>query len=211
MAIRIVVADDHPIVLRGLVHLFSGEHDFAVVGQASNGEEALRLVRRHRPDVLVLDLRMPEKDGIAVLRELKEERLQTRVVVLTAVHNEALVEAIRLGIHGAVLKETAPRQLIRCVRDVHAGKKWLEPRVAAHVVDSLLERETALRSISARLTPREIEVARLVADGMQSKAVAEKLAITEGTAKLHLHHVYKKLRVQGRVALSRYIQTHGIG
>jgi len=210
MTIRVVLADDHPIVLHGLVRLFMAERDIEVVGQADNGDEALRLVRHLKPDILVLDMRMPEKDGLAVLRELKSENLPTRVVLLTAVQNDTLVEAIRLGAQGIVLKDTATRLLLRCVRDVHAGRKWLEPKIAANMVDSLLRREGEMRTISATLTPREIQVARLVAEGLHSKAVAKKLAITEGTAKLHLHHVYKKLHLEGRMALSRYVEAHGI-
>jgi len=210
MTIRLVLADDHPIVLDGLVRLFQGEVDFEVVARASNCNETLQAVRRLLPDVLVLDMRMPEKDGLAVLREMVETGIQTRVVILTALHTYDLIEAIRLGAKGVVLKETATQVLVRCVREVHAGRTWLERSVAAQTVEGLLRRDQATRAIAEALTPREMEVARYVAEGLHSKAVARKLAITEGTTKLYLHNVYRKLGLDGRVALARYMQSHGL-
>jgi DNA-binding NarL/FixJ family response regulator len=210
MLIRLILADDHPIVLDGLVQLFSAEQDFRIVACATDGDEALQAIRKFEPDIVVLDLRMPRKDGLAVLREIKREALATRVVVLTALRGDETVEAIRLGACGIVSKDMAARLLVRCVRDVHAGRKWLEKGVATHAVESLLKREAGIRAIAETLTPREWEVARMVADGLHSKAVARKLAIGEGTAKLHLHHVYQKLNLEGRFALIRYMQRHGV-
>jgi len=210
MTIRLVVADDHPVVLEGLVRIFEMQRDFEIVGTARDGDEALRVVRQVLPDVLVLDLRMPGKNGIEVMREFRRDGFAPRVVVLTAVHGEDVIEAIRLGAKGVVLKETATRLLLRCVREVHAGRKWLERSVAMQTVDVLLHRYDTTRTVAASLTPRELEVARFVADGLHSKAVAAKLEISEGTAKLHLHNVYKKLGVGGRVALAVYMHGRGL-
>jgi len=132
MSISLVLADDHPIVLDGLAQLFSAEPDFEVLGRASNGDEALDAVRRHRPDILVLDLRMPGKDGFSVLRELRRERLRTQTVVLTALAQDHITDAIRLGARGVVLKDMSPKLLVQCVREVHSGRKWLEKGAAAH-------------------------------------------------------------------------------
>jgi DNA-binding NarL/FixJ family response regulator len=210
MTIRIVIADDHPIVLDGLTKLFSAEQEFEVVASVRSGAEVLRALRRFTPDILVLDLRMPGKDGIAVLGDIKRHQLTTKVVVLTATENDDVLVAIRLGARGVVLKDMASRLLVECVRIVHSGGTWLEKSVATRAVDRLLQRELGIRSIARSLTPREVEVARMFADGMQSKHVADKLAISEGTAKLHLHHIYSKLNVRGRVALVRYMQRHGL-
>jgi DNA-binding NarL/FixJ family response regulator len=210
MPIRLVLADDHPIVLEGLAQLFGSEPDCEVVARATDGEQALQAVRTHRPDILVLDLRMPVKDGLTVLREMKSEALATNAVVLTAVDNDDLLEAIRLGARGVVLKDMASSLLLRAVREVHAGRKWIEKGTATHAMDALLERERALGEIGHTLTPRELEVARLTAQGYPNKIVAEKLSITEGTAKLHLHHVYEKLGVNGRMALLRYLRDKGL-
>jgi two-component system nitrate/nitrite response regulator NarL len=210
MPIRIAIVDDHPIVLDGLTKLFSAEADFEVVASGRNGTDVVRMVRKHTPDVLVLDLRMPGKDGIAVLGDLKRHPSSTKVVILTATENDDVLLAIRLGARGVVLKDMASRLLVECVRIVHSGGTWLEKSVATRAVDRLLQREDGIRSIAKSLTPREVEVARMFADGLQCKHVADKLAISEGTAKLHLHHVYSKLNLRGRVELVRYMQRHGL-
>jgi two-component system nitrate/nitrite response regulator NarL len=210
MTIRLVLADDHPIVLEGLEQLLSLEKDCEVVARAKNGDEALQAVRQFQPDVLVLDLRMPGTDGLAVLEEMRREALPTRVVILSAMNSDDLFEAIRLGARGVVLKDMAPRLLMQCVRTVHAGGKWLEKGVATSAVDKLLEREAGIKAVAETLTPRELQVARMIAKGVPSKTVASRLAITEGTAKLHLHHVYEKLKVEGRVELMRFMQSRGL-
>ena len=209
--IRLVLADDHPIVLAGLTRLLSLEPDFDLRGTAANGAEALRLVRELRPDVLVLDLRMPVKDGLAVLREMAGEKLATRVVVLTATDEGEVAEAIELGARGVVLKDMAPQLLVRCIREVAAGRRWVDRTSATQTVNRLLQREASVNALARTLTSRELEVARMVGKGMHNKLVAAKLSITEGTAKLHLHHVYEKLQVDGRLGLIRYLQNHGLG
>ena len=208
MRIRLVIADDHPIVLDGLIRVLSLESDLEVVAAARDGNAALDAVRVHRPDILVLDIRMPGKDGLAVIRELIREKLATRTVVLTAAEQDEVFEAIRLGVPGVVLKDMAPKLLVRCIHEVHAGRRWLEKGYATHAVERLLERENG-RKVAHRLTPREQQIAEMTAKGMHNKAIAEKLAISEGTAKLHLHHIYHKLNVDGRVALMRYLQNQG--
>ena len=209
MPIRLVLADDHPIVLEGLAQLFKSETDCEVVACVTDGDQALEAMRKYRPDILVLDLRMPVKDGLTVLREMKREAMQTQVVVLTAV-NDDLLGAIRLGVRGIVLKDMATKLLLRAVREVHAGRKWIEQGTATRAMDKLLEREADVGVTGHTLTPRELEVARLTAKGYPNKVVAERLLISEGTAKLHLHHVYEKLNVNGRMALVRYLQAAGL-
>jgi len=209
--IRLVLADDHPIVLAGLTRLLSLEADFDLRGSAANGVEALRLVRELHPDVLVLDLRMPVKDGLTVLREMAREKLGTQVVVLTATDEAEVAEAIELGARGVMLKDMAPQLLVRCIREVASGRRWVDRTSATQTVNRLLQREAAVNALSRTLTSRELEVARMVGKGMHNKLVATKLSITEGTAKLHLHHVYEKLQVDGRLGLIRYLQSHGLG
>jgi DNA-binding NarL/FixJ family response regulator len=206
VAIRLVVADDHPIVLDGLARLFDPESDCEVVARATDGELALQAVRKYRPDILVLDLSMPAKSGLAVLREMIHESLPTRVVVLTASDSADLQEAIRLGVGGVVLKDMAPALLLRAVREVHAGRQWIEREAATHAVDTLRKRGVAMREMEHTLTRREIEVARMVASGLRNGAVAQRLKITEGTVKLHLHSIYDKLGLDGRMALAEYMR-----
>lgn len=207
--IRLVLADDHPIVLEGLRQLFSTEPGFEVLACAATGDEALAAIEWYRPDIVVLDLRMPGKSGLEVLRAVKAARLPTRFVVLTASESDDVLQAIRMGVEGVVLKDMATQLLLRCVRAVHSGSKWIEKVLATRALDVLLAREAGERDVATRLTPRELQVALLIAHGFSNKAVAARLSISEGTAKLHLHHVYEKLGLEGRLALASYLRAKG--
>lgn len=211
MAMRVVLADDHPIVLDGLETLFRMEQDIQVVARCVNGDEALQAVRQYGPDILILDIRMPGRDGLAVLREMRDEDMPTQVVLLTvALDEEETLEALRLGVRGVVLKEMAPQMLVQCVRKVHAGEQWLERRSVGRALEKLLSREAGSREVAGVLTPREIEVVRMVASGSRNKEIADRLSISEGTVKIHLHHIYEKLHLNGRLELARYAQDKGL-
>ena len=211
MPIRVVIADDHPIVLDGLERLFQADRDFSVVARCTDGEEALRAAHEHQPDVLVLDIRMPKRDGIGVLREVRKAQLATRVVLLTGeVEDDVVVEAMRLGARGIVLKEMAPAMLVQCVRKVHAGDQWIERRSFGRALDKMLRREAGAREAASTLTPREIAITRMIGSGLRNKEIADKLSISEGTVKIHLHHIYEKLGLDGRVALSLYARDKGL-
>jgi len=202
MPIRLVVADDHPIVLDGLQSLFQLEGDFDVVARCVNGEETLAAVQEHRPDILILDIHMPRKDGLEVLSALHQQMLPTRVVLLAAtIDEDEVLEALRLGVRGIVLKELAPQLLVQCVRRVQAGEQWLEKQLSGRALDTLLRREATMHGPKPGLTPRELEIVRMAASGLRTKEMAKRLAISEGTVKIHLHSIYKKLKVQNRVEL----------
>jgi DNA-binding NarL/FixJ family response regulator len=210
-AIRLVLADDHPIVLDGLEQLFAVEADVEVLARCRTGPETVEALRAHRPDVLVLDLRMPGLDGLGVLQQSVDDGCQTRTVLLTAaVTDEQLVEAIRLGARGVVLKESAPELLVQAVREVHAGGEWLEQGLVGRAIRRLLARESGLREAIRTLTPRELEIVRLVAEGLRNRAVAERLFISEGTVKIHLHRIYEKLGIDGRFELALYARERGL-
>ena len=207
MAISLVLADDHPIVLHGLTELFSSEAGFSVVATCPDGAAALNAVRKHRPDVLLLDLRLPVMDGLAVLRVLSSEGAKTRTILLTAyVEEQAVTEAMRLDVAGIVLKDTAPQVLLECVRRVRGGGTWFDADLVAATLQHTLRRDAAERRVASVLTRREIEIVRMVADGLRNKAIAARLEITEGTVKIHLHNIYTKLGIDGRVDLVRYAQ-----
>jgi two-component system nitrate/nitrite response regulator NarL len=210
MAITVVLADDHPIVLDALQSLFSLQPDLQVVGRCLSGAETLRVVAERRPDILVLDLRMPNGDGLSVLREMARLQSPTRVVVLTAaVSDDDVLEAIRLGIRGLVLKESAPKALVECVRRVHAGGQYIEPRFLTRALDAAQRRDAGRREAASLLTPRELQVLRMVADGLRNRAIAEQLEISEGTVKIHLHNIYEKIDVENRVELALYARAKG--
>jgi DNA-binding NarL/FixJ family response regulator len=209
--IRVVIADAQPIVLKGLEAVLSAERDFKILAQCKDGQETLRAVQVHRPDILVLDVRMPGNDGLAVLRALRKDKLPTRVVFLVeALTDEELFEATRLGVDGVVLKEMDPRLLVQCVRKVHAGQSWIERTSSARALQNLLRREAGARDIAQQLSGREIEIARMAARGMRIKVIAEALHISDGTVKTHLHQVYDKLNVQNRAGLVAYLTEKGL-
>lgn len=209
--IALVLADDHPIILDGLEQLFRLEADFQVVARCRDGEETLQALRAHRPDVLVLDIRMPRRDGLEVLRALREEGLPAKVVLLTAaLDEEQLIEALHLGVGGVVLKEMAPQLLIEAIREVHAGGRWFDRSSVSRTLDQMLRREAGNREAARLLTARELEIARMVALGLRNRAIAEKLFISEGTVKIHLHNIFQKVGVQGRFELAVYAQRKGL-
>ena len=209
--IRVVLADDHPLMLKALGDLLLEEGGFKVEAQCPDGDAALSAVRTYRPDVVVLDVRMPCGDGIAVLRAIKTERLPTRVVLLAAcLDDEQMLEATRLGVGGVVLKEMAPRLVVQCIRKVAAGEPWLERRAAARAFEMLLRREAGAREIGKILTAREIEVLRMTASGLRNRALADRLNISEGTVKTHLHSIYGKINVSSRAELFFYCQEKGL-
>jgi DNA-binding NarL/FixJ family response regulator len=205
VAIRIVLADDHPIVLNGLDQLFSLEPDFEVVARCVNGVDAIAAVTRERPDVVVADLRMPDMGGLAILSAVQRDVPSTRVVLLTArIDEEEAIEAIRGGVGGIVLKESAPRQIAGCVRKVAAGERWLDESVSGRALETMLRREAGAARAAGILTPREIDIVRMVANGLRNREIAEALFITEGTVKVHLHTIFKKLGVSSRMQLGAY-------
>jgi two-component system, NarL family, nitrate/nitrite response regulator NarL len=211
MPITLVIADDHPLILDAMENLFRLEKDLKVVARCLNGDDALEAVRQHQPDILVLDIQMPAKDGLMVLREMRKEKLRTRVVVLTATLNEeGLTEAVRLGVRGLVLKELAPKLLVECIRQVYAGALWLEKRLVGSALEKLLQRETARNETSQLLSAREIEIIKQVAAGLHNMEIGKKLFISEGTVKIHLHNIYQKLGVDSRTKLARYAQENGL-
>jgi DNA-binding NarL/FixJ family response regulator len=209
--IRIIVADDHPLFLDGVEHVLSLEPDFRVVARCRDGIEVLQAVREQAADLLVLDMQMPRKDGLAVLRELKGARDETPVVILTAgLNDDELVEALALGARALMLKDAEPQQLVQRVRAAHAGRRWVDERCVARVSEAVFQREARGEKGSALLTPRELEVARKVATGLRNKTIAQELCVSEGTIKIHLHNIYEKLEVGGRFGLMIWARTRGL-
>jgi len=207
----VILADDHPLVLNGLYHLLLEHQDFQVLDRCTSGADALAAALRHRPDILVLDLLMPGMDGLAVARALSDTGNPPNIVLLTAqLHEDQLIEALRLGIKGFVLKEMATKLLVECLRRVHGGGQWLEKDSAGKAMAKLVRRETRGREIASLLTPREIEVVSMVAKGFSNKEIGSHLCIAEGTVKIHLHNIYEKLKINRRAELVRFAEEYGL-
>jgi len=209
--ITLVLADDHPLVLNGLTSLLAREPDIEVLACCTDGLAALKAVDEHRPDILVLDVRMPRLDGWEVLRELRRRGLRTRSILLAAELRPAqLAEAATLGVRGLLLKDAALDALVQCIRTVDEGGQWPPRRSLAEGLDGLLKRSRGEPDPAASLTSRELEVVRCVARGLRNRQIAGELAINEGTVKVHLHNACRKLNVEGRLALSLYARDKGI-
>jgi DNA-binding NarL/FixJ family response regulator len=193
--IRLLIADDHPVVRDGLRGMVAGQPDLEVVGEAATGTEALALVPRVRPDVALVDLRMPGLDGVATIRALRERHPEVRVLVLTTFDTESdVVSAIEAGATGYLLKDAPRAELFRAIRAAARGEAVLAPAVATRLVGQL--REPA----APALTARELQVLELVARGATNRVVAARLHVSEATVKTHLVHAFGKLGVSDRTA-----------
>jgi DNA-binding NarL/FixJ family response regulator len=211
MSIKLVIADDHPLILDGVAALFGTEKDFKIVARCSDGVEALNAVRKYKPNILVLDIRLPGKEGISVLREISKEKLATRVVLLTAsLDEDQLAEAVRLGVRGLILKELAAKLLVQCIRKVHSGELWLEKHSVTIALERLLQREVGRQEAARILTSRELEIVKHVAAGMRNTEIGKKLFISEGTVKVHLYNIYQKLGLDSRGKLTKYAHEKGL-
>jgi DNA-binding NarL/FixJ family response regulator len=171
MPIRLVVADDHPLVIEALEDLLQRTTDFQVLARCQSGEETLHAVRQHRPDVLTLAMHMPSKGGLEVLRQMRREKLPTRVVLLMESLNEdEVLEAMLLGVGGIVLKEMTSQQLVGCILKVYAGDQWIERGIVGRAVETMLRREVAARQLAKGLRQREMEIVPLAANSLRHKA-----------------------------------------
>lgn len=221
--IRLVIADDHPIVREGLRHVIAVAGDIDLVGEAGDGHEAVELVRSLKPDVLLLDLRMPSMDGLAVIQTLQNLGLKTRVLVFTASEDKnEYVQAMKVGCAGIVLKQTATDLIVKSIRKVHNGEIWLDSHTTAAVMKQFASNvEPALPvtgipvpTTKARerspLSQREREIVALVSQGYKNKEMAEKMFISEQTVKNHLHNIFDKLGVSDRLELALYAIHKGL-
>jgi DNA-binding NarL/FixJ family response regulator len=208
--IRVLMADDHVIFRDGVRRLLESEDDIKIVGEASNGSECVHMLTKLKPDILLLDLRMPDKDGLTVLEESNLDSLTTRIIVLTAAEDERdAVRAMRLGAHGIVLKQSASDLLVKSIHRVYAGEIWLDNRITAEVMKAFANTSgNGPRRDKPLLTDREREIVQLVGQGYRNKEIAEKLFISQQTVKNHLHNIFDKLGVSDRLELALYAIHH---
>lgn len=209
--VRVVIADDHPLVLEGLSTVLGRESGVHIVERCGTGADLLEAIRRHRPDLVLLDVRMSAPDGLEVLRAVRKEGLQTLIILMSgSLQDEEVLEGIRLGIRGLVPKNAPVETLLLCVRTVLQGGTCLDQSLVGPAVASMLTREAALRELSRVLTARELEVVRMVASGSRNRRIAERLFVSDGTLKVHLHHIYEKLQVTNRDELVAYVSGKGL-
>jgi DNA-binding NarL/FixJ family response regulator len=210
-SIRVMLADDHAVVREGLRVFLELQEGIEVVGEAADGEEALAVAQRLRPDVILMDLVMPRLDGVAAMRELRRQLPDTRVIALTSfLDDERLLPAIEAGAAGYLLKDVEPSELARAVRAAKVGEAMLDPAAAARLVDAVAQGATPAPATRDRLTRREQEVLELLASGRSNKRIAFELGISEKTVKAHVGRVLAKLGVSDRTEAAVLAVNEGL-
>ena len=200
--IRILAVDDHPVVRQGIAGMLAVETEMTLVGEACNGREAIQQFRVHRPDITLMDIQMPEMSGLDALIAIRNEFPEARVIMLTTYTGDVqIVRALKAGAQGYLLKSTLHRDLLNTIRAVHAGKRALSPEASYEIAE---------HGVDSALTPREIDVLRLIAAGNSNKRIADKLSIGEASVKSHVENVLSKLGANDRthavtIALKRGI------
>lgn len=197
--IKILITDDHPLLRSGIVQLIALEDDMEAVGEASNGEEAIQKALKLEPDLILLDLNMKGMNGIETLTRLREEGITARIIMFTVSDNqEDVVAALQSGADGYLLKDMEPDKLILCIRDATRGKLALSPELNELLALAIRSKSSTAPNASS-LTKRERQILKLIASGMRNKLIARRLNITEGTVKVHVKRLFKKLRLKSRV------------
>jgi NarL family two-component system response regulator LiaR len=209
--IRILVADDHAIVREGLRALIETQPDMSLVGSAADGIEAVALARSLHPDIVLLDLVMPRKDGLSAIADILQENPDARILVLTSfAEDEKVFPAIKIGALGYLLKDSSPQELLQAIRSVHAGKASLHPTIALKVIQELNQPSANLKPAQEPLTAREMKVLELVAQGLSNQEIAMRLVLSERTVGTHISSILGKLHLANRTQAALYALREGL-
>jgi len=204
--VRVILADDHPVLLKGLSDIVGAETDFDVVGSANEGESALALIRALQPQLAVLDLAMPGLGGLDILKAIAHDAASPRVVILTALINDRqLLEAVASGVWGVLLKESAPEALVNCLREVAVGRRQLPVEMLEKALSRHAGAGARQQMLNQVLTARERDIAMLVSEGRRNVEIAAELGLSPGTVRINLHNMYTKLNIQNRTALAALV------
>jgi NarL family two-component system response regulator LiaR len=208
--IRILIADDHQLVRQGLMALLSVKPGIEVVGQAADGVEAVELANSLEPDIILLDLLMPNKDGIETTREIKADDPDARILIITSfAEDENVYQAIKAGALGYLLKDSSPQELMQAIHDVCGGRLSLHPNIALKLIEEL-NRPTDIKPTEDPLTEREVEVLKLVAKGRSNQEIAEKLVVSERTVGAHVSNILSKLHLANRTQAALFALRTGL-
>jgi len=208
--IRIAIADDHPIVRQGLRVALGAQDDLELVGEASNGAEAVEVARRLEPDVMIMDIQMPVMDGISAIEEITEENEDACILVLTSFPDDNNVfSAIKAGAMGFLLKEAPPEDLLEAIRTVNSGEAALHPTIARKLIQEV-KAPTETRSSLDPLTPREMDVLKCLSRGLSNREIAEELTVSVRTVTTHMRNILDKLHVSNRTQAALYALEHGV-
>ncbi len=208
--IRVLVADDHAIVRKGIRALLATEPDIEVIGEAENGQEAIIKTQKLRPDVILMDLVMPRIDGVEAIQRITNQYPETRILVLTSfAADENIFPAIKAGALGYLLKDSGPEELVQALHQVHRGESSLHPTVARKLLEEI-SRPADKRSEASPLTNREVEVIQLVAQGHSNQEIADQLVISEATVRTHVSNILGKLHLASRTQAALYALREGL-
>ncbi|MBI9044258.1 MAG: response regulator transcription factor [Anaerolineaceae bacterium] len=208
--IKILIADDHAIVREGLRTLVSNSQDMEIVGEATNGKEAVEMALKIKPDVILMDLVMPEMDGLEAIKAIKEQQSEANILVLTSfAEDDKVFPAIKAGALGYLLKDSQPSQLLEAIRDVRNGQSFLHPSIAYMLIREI-KQPPDLPPTESPLTNREMVVLKLIAQGLTNSQIAEKLIISEWTVRTHTRNILEKLHLANRVQAALYALREGL-
>ena len=208
--IRLLICDDHAVVRRGLRSLVGVKSEMELVGEAVDGEEAVAMAKKLKPDVIIMDLIMPRKDGVAAITEIKKKNQAAKILVLTSFSDDKNVfSAIKAGASGYLLKDSSPEDLMQAINDVYQGKSSLHPVIAQKVIHEM-HQPSDLPPTDDPLSAREVEVLRNVAQGMSNQEIARTLKIKEGTVRIHVGNILNKLQLANRTQAALYALREGL-